>query len=373
MMDGVYFSMPARVFFSRGALAARLPEARHYGRKALLVSGRTFLFRSGLREVIGDILARAGLECVSYAGVNPEPETGDVEKGAALCRRHACDCIIAVGGGSALDAGKAIAVCAVNDGPPESFFALDTFPRPPLPVIAVPTTCGTGSEVTRFAVLVDPAARTKKTINSEAIIPKLAILDPDLLQTLPEKLVAATAMDAFTHAAESFLARRADHLSRLLAVNALETLWSQLPRLRQAPDDTGLLDKIFLASLIAGLAINRTGTIVLHGMAYALTIRYRLHHGTANALLLPRVFAYLRDNGYENEISELEKTWGETARLSDFVTGLGLPGRLADIGADKDDLDELADLAVAGTRRALANMKIPMDRAVFRDILAAAL
>ncbi len=369
----IYFNMGAKVYFEKGGLERYLPEVKNYGRKALVVSGKHFVFDTGLYDRISKILSDTDITHVSFSGVNPEPDTDDVEKGALMCVKEGCDCILAVGGGSAMDAGKAIAVLAANGGCVRDYFGEVEYKREPLPVIAVPTTCGTGSEVTRFAVIVDREERTKKTVSSEKIIPKMSILDAGLLKTLPQKLVMATGMDAFSHSAESFLSSRADYLSKLFAIDSLRLLMESLPAAYERQEDIDAREKVFLASLLAGFALNRTGTIIVHGMGYSLTIKHGVHHGTANAVLLPYVFEYLKNNGYKEEMEELEAICGDTGKLKDFVKSLGLPARLNDAGVEESEMDELADLSVAGTQRSLKNMKISMDREDFKKILKTAL
>lgn len=372
-MEKIYFSMQAKVYFEAGGLEKYLLEITSYGKKVLIVSGRKSIFMSGLYDRISRILSEKDVKHVSYSDVHPEPDTDDVERGALLCRKEGCDCILAVGGGSAMDTGKVIAVLAVNPGSVKDYFGETEFQNDPLPVVAVPTTCGTGSEVTKFAVIMDRGGRTKKTVSSEKIIPRMSILDADLLETLPQNLVLATGMDAFSHSAESLLSSKSDYLSKLYAKEGLSLLWKFLPEAYKQPKDKEVKEKIFLGSFLAGLALNRTGTIIVHGMGYSLTIKYNTHHGTANAVLLPYVFEYLKENGYREEISDLEKVWGDTGELKNFVRRLGLPSTLKEAGVSENDIEELTDLSVMGTQRSLKNMKIEMGREDFKKILQDAL
>lgn len=371
-MENIYFYMGARVYFEKGGIEKYLPEIKRYGKKILIVSGKSFIFKSGLFEKITSILSKERIEYTSYPGVNPEPDTDDVDNGAKLCIKENCDCILAVGGGSAMDVGKAIAVVASNGGSVRDYFGEMEYKNEPLPVIAIPTTCGTGSEVTRFAVIVERSQNTKKTVSSEKIIPKIAILDGEVLSTLPINLVVATGMDAFSHAAESYLSKRADTLSKMFSKESLKILLESLPQAKREPASLEAREKLLLASLIAGFGLNRTGTIIVHGMGYALTISYNTHHGTANALLLPYVFEYLKQNGYKEEVEELERLWGKTEKLNEFVKNLGLPSRLRDIGVGKDEIEKLAELAVVGTQRSMKNMKIIIGKEEFKKIFESA-
>jgi len=371
-MENIYFSMDTKVYFGRDSISAHLHLIKKLGTKALIVTGKKSAFESGLIDKVTGICSQNGITCVLYPGVNPEPDISDVENGALVCREEKCDVIVGIGGGSAMDAAKAIAVLATNPGGIRDYFGEKDYTCLPLPVAVIPTTCGTGSEVTRFAVIMDREARTKKTVSSEKILPRIAILDPETLTTLPKHLVVATGMDAFSHSAESYLSSKADYLSRVFALESLKLLWKYLPMVEEDKKEDAR-SNIFLASLLAGLAINRTGTIIVHGMGYSLTVTRETHHGTANALLLPYVFEYLKKNGYHNELTELEQIWVETEHLKDFVKKLGLPSKLRDLGITEADIDGLTELSELGAQRAVKNMKMLIGNKEFKEILLSAL
>ncbi|MCM8757139.1 MAG: iron-containing alcohol dehydrogenase, partial [Candidatus Omnitrophica bacterium] len=284
-MNTFSFWLPTKIVFERGGLEKGLRLAAGIGHSAFIVCGKNFASGSGLLNRITRVLSETRVTWTTFAQIKPEPDIENVEEGFSLYQRSGGDMILAVGGGSALDAGKAIAVLATNGGKLRDYFGVDKFGRKPLPVVAVPTTCGTGSEVTQYAVIVDRQAETKRTISSESIIPELAILDSDLLKTLPPLLVAATAMDAFSHAVESFLAVKANWLSRSFSLASLNALLKAIPQAVTEKEREKFKEIAFYGSMMAGLALNQTGTILIHGMGYVLTIFYGLHHGTANALL----------------------------------------------------------------------------------------
>ena len=369
------FYLPTRIRFERGGLDRYLPEIGKYGKKILLVTGRRFALESGLVERIMKILAGAGLTCSHFFDVDPEPTVENVEAGAAFCRKEGCDAVLAVGGGSAMDAAKGMAVLAVNDGSLRDYFGEVSFRHEPLPVVAVPTTCGTGSEITRYAVIVERRERTKKTVSNELLIPKLAVMDADLLDTLPERLVAATGMDAFSHALEGFLANKANDMTRFFSLESMRILHAFLPRVGDVSDRKETRERIFFASLVAGFVINHTGTILIHGMGYSLTIKHAVHHGTANGLLLPYVVSYLKEHGYGAEIGMMEKAvlGEEPENLFSLVERAGLPTRLSALGIREEELDELTDLAMIGCQRSYRNMKKPLARDEVRAILRQAL
>ncbi len=355
-MKSSYFFMPGKVYFENGGIEKYLGEIKNYGEKVLIVSGKNFIFKSGLFDRIKNVLEKEKIKFSHFYNVEPEPDTENVEMAVDFCKKENCDCILAVGGGSAMDVGKGVAVRSKNPGKIEDYFGEKEYENEPLPVIAIPTTSGTGSEVTKYSVIVYKKGRTKKTIRNEKIIPKMAILDSSVLATLSSKLVAATGMDAFSHSVESFLSIKSDEFSKIFSTESLKILWEFLPDAVKGDEESK--EKVFFSSLLAGLAINKTGTIIVHGMGYSLTIKYGIHHGTANALFLPHILEYLYNNGYKEEIEKLNKIWGSIENLSAFVKNLGLPFNLRDIGVKSEDIGELLELSKIGCERAIEGMKI---------------
>jgi alcohol dehydrogenase class IV len=323
-----------------------------------------------LIERIEKIFKKENINYSIFSKVNPEPDVENVEEGVKFCKEEKCDVILAIGGGSAMDAGKCIAVMARNKDSLRDYFGEVEYKNEPLPVIAIPTTCGTGSEVTRYAVIIDKNEKTKKTVSSEKIMPKLAILDPDVLDYLPSNLIAATGMDAFSHAVESYLATNSDFISRFFSIESLKLLKENL--MKAVDGDKESREKIFLASTFAGYAINRTGTIIVHGIGYSLTIKYKTHHGTGNALFLPYVLEFLKEKNYKEEIEELEKIIGTNSELKNFIISVGLPSKLREIGAKKEDIEELIDLSIKGCERAMKKMKFVLSKDDFLKIISSA-
>ena len=368
-MKNIYYYLPAKVYFERGGVEKYLPRLKNYGSKALIVTGKKFVFETGLLDRIKKILDENGMSYAVFPKAEPEPPVENVEEGANFCRKEKCDVILAVGGGSAMDVGKAIAVLTANSGSLRKYFGEMEYENEPLPVIAVPTTCGTGSEVTRYAVIIDKEGGTKKTVCSEKIIPKIAILDSEILKSLPSKLVSATGMDAFSHSVESFLSKKATYLTKMFAFESIKLLWKFLPKANDNQDNLDFKEEVFLGSLLAGFAINHTGTIMVHGMGYSLTIKQGIHHGTANALLMPYVLEYLRQNEYEDEIKELEKIYGSSENLLNFIRGIGLPVKLSEVGVEESELENLSELCELGCQRAVKNMKVTPSKNDYFNIL----
>ncbi|MCM8785879.1 MAG: iron-containing alcohol dehydrogenase [Candidatus Omnitrophica bacterium] len=366
-MNEVYFYCPTRIYFERNAIEKYLPVIKNYGQRVLIVSGKNFIYKSGLFNKIRNVLENEKIKYSIFSEVEPEPDTDNVEKGVEFCKKENCDVIVAIGGGSALDVGKCIAVRSKNKGNISDYFGEKEYKNEPLPVIAIPTTCGTGSEVTRYAVIVNKSEKTKKTVSNEKIMPKVAILDPNVLEFLPPKLIAATGMDAFSHAVESYLSINSDFFSKLFAIESLKLIKENIKK--AVFGDKEAKEKLFIGSIFAGYAINRTGTIIIHGIGYSLTIKYHTHHGTANALFLPYVLEFMKENGYEKEIEEMENIIGPTSELKNFITEIGLPVKLREIGVKKEDIEEIVDLSIKGCERAMKRMKFNLKEEDFLKII----
>lgn len=368
MVERIKFFLPAKVVFGQGSIKDVLPEINVFGKRPLIATGRKFARSSGLLDFICGILKETGMNFQIFEGISPEPSIDDCVKVADAGRFFAADMIIALGGGSAMDVSKAAAVLMKNPGNLRDYFGEEKFCNEPVPVVAIPTTCGSGSEVTRYAVIVDPEANTKKTVSSERIIPKLAILDAMVLKTLPSPLIAGTGMDALCHAIEGFLSTRATHLTRLFSRESIVLIMENIV---EATNERSLdkSEMVFLGSLYAGFVINHTGTIFIHGMAYGLAVKYGIHHGTANALCLPYALDFLRKHGYSREIEDMEKFF-KIDSLFELYKKTGIPSKLSDIGLSQKDIDTLAEMAVKGCERSFRNMKTSFNKNDFIEIFS---
>jgi alcohol dehydrogenase class IV len=236
------------------------------------------------------------------AGVPENPTTVWCDAGAAFCREEGCDAVIGVGGGSPLDAAKAIALLAVNEGAAREHFSGRAATRAPLPIIAIPTTAGTGSEVTQYAVLADPDEATataglpgrgqKRTLRGEGLFPRLALLDPTLTVGLPRHMTIATGLDALSQAMEGIVSRSATALGDVLALEVCRLVRRWLPVAVAAPEDLEARAAMLHAAMLSGCVIAQSGTTLVHGMGYYYTLHCGVQHGLANGLLLGPVFRY---------------------------------------------------------------------------------
>ena len=287
------FGLPRKLIFGRGSIErlGEVVEDLGLSGKALLVTGRSFAKRSGYLDKLKEILESNGVSVAIFDRVEPNPSAETVELGAELGKREKVDFIVAFGGGSAMDAGKVIAILSLQGGRAEDYFYPAVIRPPILPVIAIPTTCGTGSEVTKYAVI--SKGLKKNTVAGELIVPIASILDPDVLSYLPKDLLAYTSMDAISHAIESYFNKNANPLSDIYVFEALRNIMKYF---KDAYD--GSIDargRLLYASMLAGEAINLCGTTIVHGTGYYLTMRYGFHHGLANALLITQFIKQVSD------------------------------------------------------------------------------
>lgn len=387
MVSPFEFATAARVLFGVGVAAQIGPIAAEHGRRALVVTGRD---PARAEPVLADIRA-AGLD-VAVVTVAGEPTVADAERGVAAARACDCDVVIAVGGGSPLDAGKAIAALVRNPGPPLDYLEVVGRGRPlahdPAPFIAVPTTAGTGSEVTRNAVLTAVEQRVKVSLRSAKMLPRAAIVDPALTLSLPPGVTADCGLDALTQLVEPFLSRRANPLTDALCRDGIARAARALPRAVADGRDLDARSDMALASLLGGLALANAGLGAVHGFAGPIGGAFPgAPHGAVCARLLPEVLrinaraleARAPDHPARARLDEVARllTGEPAATLDDAVAWLralveSLQIRpLSAHGVAAGDLPALVDAA----RRASSMKANPLDLtdAELHEALAAAL
>lgn len=283
-MTDFHFYMPTRIFRGRNSVTEHGKELLSLGQHALIVTGKSSSKCGALSDVLS-ALANNGQQYTLFDRVTPNPTVACVREGIALLKSAGADFIVAIGGGSPMDAAKAIALLSVQERADEEIFA-GGYSQNALPMAHVPTTAGTGSEVTQYAILTNDEKQTKTSISSLALFPRIAFLDGKYTFSLPRAITVNTAADAFSHAVEGILSTTSNELSDLLASECLRILY---PLLRVAAEDRlsqEERDALLYASTLAGMTIAQTGTTAVHGMGYYLTYFYGIDHGRANALLL---------------------------------------------------------------------------------------
>lgn len=288
-----FVPIPQPVLLVGPGAAARLAQtvAGFAHRKVLLVTDET-IAGLGLARPLAEALAAAGTGCVVFDRVTPDAPLPLIEQGIALFRQHACDAILAVGGGSVIDAAKVIGLAAANRKHPRDLVGYFKGLHGPVPIYAVPTTAGTGSEVTVAAVVADPARGSKLVIADTRIVPAMAALDPCLMTGLPPLVTATTGMDALTHAVEAYLGEWSTDFSDRMALQAVAMIYRHLPRVHADGGDLAAREQMALASTYAGFAFTRANVGNVHAIAHQLGGLYHTPHGLANAVMLAPVLRF---------------------------------------------------------------------------------
>ncbi len=260
-------------------------------RKILVVTGAV-IARLGLMKPMTDALTAGGTACVVFDRVTPDAPIPMIEQGIALFREEACDAIVAFGGGSVMDTAKAIGLAAANAKHPRELVGYFRGLHGPVPIYTVPTTAGTGSEVTVAAVISDPANNQKLVIADTRIVPRMAALDPCLMTGLPAPITAATGMDALTHAVEAYIGQWSTEFTDRMALAAVGMIYQNLPVAFGDGHDLAARERMALASTFAGLAFTRANVGNVHAIAHQLGGLYHTPHGLANAIMLPPVLRF---------------------------------------------------------------------------------
>jgi alcohol dehydrogenase class IV len=353
------YSAPTVVWFAPEGIARlasylkRLDVAR-----ALLVCDAT-LAAEGLADRVAE--ASGGRVRAVWAHVEPDAPKATVLAGAEEAKRSGADGIVALGGGSSLDTGKAAALLARHGGDPARWDGANKVGQPGLPVVAIPTTAGTGSEASNIAVIKDTEGSRKLVIIDRAVYPAVAILDPRLTVKLPAPLTAATGMDALTHAVEGVVSRYHQPICDAVGLESIRLVRAHLPRAVAEPSDLDARGHLLLAASMAGQLVSLTFSGVAHAVAHALGLGWDIHHGTANTVTLPWSIRFNAGHapsaamyarcaeafGLPAVGSAEAAARGLADAIERFAAGLGLPTRLGAFGIKAADLPRLAELAFA--------------------------
>lgn len=279
------FYMPTDVSIGVGCVD-RLASCRSLGKRPLVLCGSRSARASGALDAV----LRQLPDAVVLEGFPENPETAVCEAYAAQARSAGVDWVVAVGGGSVIDGAKAIALLVPNGGLCDDYFDAPTLAHAPLPLVVLPTTAGTGSETTPYAVLVDSTLRKKKTLKHPGLFPRMALLEPGFTVALPPDVTVATGLDALSQAMEGMVSLKSMPTGDVIALEICRLIHRHLPRVWDAPDDLEAREGMLQAAMLSGIVIAQSGTTLVHGMGYYYTLEYGIAHGAANALLLPPVF-----------------------------------------------------------------------------------
>ena len=339
--------------------------------KALVVTD-AMLVKCGVAEKIENVLKDGGISYEIDDEVKPNPTIANVHTGLDKLKVSGADFIIAVGGGSVIDTAKAIAVIANNPDNYDvvSLEGVDKSKNPPMPIIAVPTTAGTGSETTMDYVITNTGQKRKMACMDSMVVPVVAILDTDIMASLPLKMTAATAMDALTHAVESYLSKGAFDFSEMLSLKAVSLISANFLKVIKNLNDLEARKALAMAQYMAGMSFTNVGLGIVHSMAHPLSAFYDVPHGVANALILPYVLKFNSVTCEDKMVTlaktfdpEFDERYGSEAAtercielINTFNSIAGLPHKLKEINVKVEDIDALArealnDAATQDNRR----------------------
>ncbi|MBD8074155.1 iron-containing alcohol dehydrogenase [Bacillus thuringiensis] len=294
MQEVSEFRMPKSVLYGRNSLEKLGEQSKKLGKRAFIVTD-TIMEKLGYIEKCIQQLNKKGITVSTYNKVDAEPTNVHVLEALSLCKEEKCDFIIGIGGGSCIDAAKAVAVLYTNGGEVEDYVQKDIeIENNPLPLIAIPTTSGTGSEVTSVAVITNKKTDVKMMMKHPSFIPKVAIIDPVLTSSLPPEITAATGIDALCHAIEAYISKFSQPLTDVLALSAIESIMKYLRIAYEDGRNMEAREAMMIASLQAGIAFSNASVTLVHGMSRPVGALFHVPHGISNAILLPTVLEFTK-------------------------------------------------------------------------------
>ncbi|HSH12968.1 MAG TPA: iron-containing alcohol dehydrogenase [Desulfurivibrionaceae bacterium] len=365
-------TQPTRLTFGAGAIDGLAALVRSCGGSKAFLVVDPGVKKAGLLDKITAPLQRDQLPFEIFDKIDPEPGLKLADNGCKLAKKAGCDCVIGVGGGSAMDVAKAVAILMTNGGKAEDYLGLGKIKKAGVPKIMVPTTAGTGAEVTFTAVFINEKTKSKGGMNGDPLYPEAALLDPELTLSMPPHVTAATGIDAFIHAVEAYLSTQAHPISDMYALEAIELISQNLPKAYAHGGNLEARSNMMLGSLLGGKALATAGVGLVHAMSYPLGGMFGIPHGLANAVLLPFVIEYnLIGNpakyaavaevmGYDTSDLPLREAASLAVEaIYNLNRDVGIPGSLAELGIPVERLEEMADIALTVTRPVENNPRKP--------------
>lgn len=292
-----HFVIPNHTVVGTNVLGEAAPLLKKMGNKAFIVTGRHVAVSDMMKQLTA-LLDENGIGCVIFDGITGEPTDTMIENGVEMLKSSGCDFIIGIGGGSPLDSAKAIAAMTVNEGSIADYNGKEITGEI-LPLAAIPTTAGTGSEATKFTVITDSEKGIKMLLKGDVLVPKLAIVDSSFTVGTPKSVTSATGLDALTHAVEAYTSRKAFSMTDTLAVSAVKRIMKYLPIAYREPDNSLAREQMSIAALEAGICINNSSVTIVHGMSRPIGALFHVPHGMSNAMLLKECLSFAVSGAYE--------------------------------------------------------------------------
>lgn len=342
------YYLPVNLIFGAGKVELLGEETAKYGKKALIVTGKNSTKKTGLLDKVLKLMQRCGVECVVFDKVAQNPLTTTAEEGAALAVETDCDVVVGLGGGSIMDAAKGIAFIVKNEGDISDYIFGRKFGSEALPIILVPTTSGTGSEGNNFSVLTNIENGDKKSLRTNAIYAKTAIIDPQLMMTMPKSIIASVGFDALTHNIEAYVSKISQPIADMQALYGIKLLSDNLKKVYNNPSDLEAWEKVTLASTLGGMVIGMAGVAGAHALEHPVSGLKDVVHGKGLAALTPEIIE--RSARFAPEkFAEISKILGgndekDCAKvLRELLKDLELDVTLGEMGITHEDVEWLAE------------------------------
>ncbi len=356
-----HFGMPDHIVIGENALEDAKVYLNDCGKKACIVTGKHVVKSDMMRKLL-EALEACNISYVVFDGITGEPTDVMIEQGIRIYQENACDFCIGIGGGSPLDSAKAIAAMITNEGSISDYMGSMITKKVP-PIVAIPTTAGTGSEATKMTIVTDTKRNIKMLLKGDVLIPNLAIIDPTFTLSMSKSITAATGLDALTHAIESYTSKRAFCMTDTLAIASVKRIMKYLPLAYQNSKNTVAREQMAIASLEAGICINNSSVTLVHGMSRPIGALFHIPHGLSNAMLLKDCLTFALDGAYDRfatlgreiGVSDMEDT-DETA-AKNFLEAIDKLCQVCEVptfssyGIEREDfynkIDKMASDAIA--------------------------
>ncbi len=372
-------TQPTQIQFGTGSIANLAKTVKNFNGSNVFLVIDPGLVKAGLISPITAPLKKAKISFTVYDKVDPEPGLKLADKGTKIAKKAGCDCVVGVGGGSAMDVAKAIAILLTNGGKAVDYLGLGLIKKAGVPKIMVPTSSGTGAEVTFTAVFINEKTGSKGGMNGDPLYPDAAILDPELTVSLPPHVTAFTGIDALTHALEAYTSTQAHTISEMYSLEAISLIADNLPAAYANGANIQARSAMLMGSLLGGKALATAGVGLVHAMAYPMGGMFGIPHGLANAVLLPYVVEYNLIGNLE-KFAVLAETLGQNTEdltlresaslcvdaLFDLNDAVGIPTTLQDLDIPFDAIPEMAEIALTVTRPVENNPRQPS----LKDVIA---
>ena len=372
-----YF-LPVNIEFGSGKVAKAGELTKPYGKKALIVTGHSSAKKSGLYDKVKDSLKAEGIDSVLFDKVAQNPLTTTAAEGAVFAKENGCDVVVAIGGGSIMDCAKAIAFLAVNDGDVSDYIFGKKASDTALPIILIPTTCGTGSEGNGFAVLTNPDNGDKKSLRCNAIVAKVSIVDPECMMTMPKHVLASVGFDALCHNMEAYTSKIAQPFTDALSLYAVDLIAHNLVDVYKGTGSKESWEKITLASTIGGMVINTAGVTLAHGMEHPASGLKDIVHGKGLAALTPTIIESSYQ-GAPEKFAKLAKLFGGekaedlAGKVRELLEAIELTCTLSDLGIEEKDIPWMAENCMKVSAPSIANNPVVFSQEEIAEIYKKAL